>query len=103
MIPSPPTDPPPNGNVEMSVRVFNSFLELGEFTSRQAPVFVVIEPLDEMYRTIFGELELVLQYRCCLGEAYVLSPASQTHLSIHDVFKSITTSNLAVAWKSDNA
>jgi len=66
------------------VRIFNSFLELGEFASGQAPVLVVIEPLDEMDRPILGELELVLQNRRRLGEANVLSPARQHN----DVFKS---------------
>ena len=60
------------------VRVFDSFLELGEFAGRQASVLVVVEALDEMDRALLRELELVLQNRRRLSEANVLSPARQS-------------------------
>jgi len=65
-------------NVQIGfLRVFDSFLELGEFSGWQTPVLVVIESLDEVDRSFFWELELILQNRRRFSKANVLSSARQ--------------------------
>jgi len=46
---------------ELVLRLFDFSPELVEFLGGQAPVLVVVEALDEVQRTVLGELQLRLQ------------------------------------------